>query len=537
MVPFSGKSIRGQQVMSKVKNDSFDWIQQVCDRFTTATGWPIKFMPVAPEELSDFASLNRDAPERCWSADIDDGKNKTGILYIDLPENPEDDRSFLAICEIAEIIASLLKKTATAKRLLDSRTQDVSTLADMGRSVSSEADIMAALKRLLQASIDLTDFRGAAFFLLNTEANELNLRVTEKIATEQIPVPVRQLSGAAVPDNHAFENGRSCLQRGPNPKHELWLPQGSSTAICVPVHSENGPLGTLWVYDRRLRSPEDREYHVLESIAAQLAGLLERIVLLKESEQTHRIQRDLDVASESQPSGVFTSLPTESGFEAAGVCTSAYELGGDLCELMKLDEHRSIIVVGDASGDSVPAAMIMSAARGAIRTLIDEEETGLLRTDQIVERLNRMLCKTTPDHQFMSMLFGILDSKKSCFTYTNAGHPTPILLQDDQMVTLESHGMLLGVMDDSNYSSSEIQLYPSDTLVFFSDGISEAMNRRRVMFRSDGIFGAISNYVERTAQEILNEIWKNLETHTDGSDHIDDRTLLVIKMASEKVKQ
>ncbi|MCH8830917.1 MAG: serine/threonine-protein phosphatase, partial [Planctomycetes bacterium] len=309
-----------------------------------------------------------------------------------------------------------------------------------------------------------------------------------------------------------------------------WLPAGYAAGYCVAVKSPAGPLGTIWAFDRRDRNPPENDRRVLHSLASRIAAVLERVVLLRESDVQHRQQRDLNVASHSLPQDILRGISGHSGVDVAAVCTSRYELGGDLCELIALDDARMIVAVGDASGDSVPAAMVMSAARGAIRALCASGEFDVLETDVLIGRLNRTLHDITAAHQFMSLLFGVLDLREKSFTYTNAGHPAPLHIRDSQVTALRSHGMLLGVLAETAYDHSVVHLQAGDTLVAFSDGISEAMNPGKTMFRQNGIEAAVTPVGERTADQLLQAILKDLESHTAGSGSGDDRTLLVMRM-------
>ena len=152
------------------------------------------------------------------------------------------------------------------------------------------------------------------------------------------------------------------------------------------------------------------------------------------------------------------------------------------------------------------------------------------RTDVIVERINRALYSITPPHQFMSLLYGVIDAEARTFTYTNAGHPAPLFVRAAQIQTLKSHGMLLGVISDATYERSVLDLAAGDVLVAFSDGVSEAMNLGRRMFRSDGIASALQRHDAEPAATILQAIWSELETHLLGGGEPDDRTLLVVRM-------
>ncbi len=111
----------------------------------------------------------------------------------------------------------------------------------------------------------------------------------------RFPAAIRSLAENP-PDLGALSRGRAVSLGGDEiDQSAAWLPPGTATAVCLAVESEAGPIGTLWAYDRRRREPSDREIHVLESISVQIATLLKRVVLLRESEAQHRLQRDLAI--------------------------------------------------------------------------------------------------------------------------------------------------------------------------------------------------------------------------------------------------
>jgi sigma-B regulation protein RsbU (phosphoserine phosphatase) len=515
--------------MTIASTETDEWIQGICCRFSASTGWPLEYTHVESGESSEFESSLRNNEDCCWSCEVHDGHQRTGFLHIELPKNKNADRSFQAVCELAEIVSQLFNRILSATRSLETRTQEVSTLVDIGLSIPNEADLVDSLNQLLRAAVQLTGFRAAGFFLLDPSRNQLKLRAVHQLQRQQIPCPDRDLRNSP-PDLEALTRGRVLLQHDGSSKISDWLPADTFTALCMAVQSDAGPIGTLWVFDRRRRTPSDRESHVLESIAAQIAAVLERIVMLKESATQHRLQQDLQVASESQTHDILSQLPDDVGFDAAAVCTNRYELGGDLCELIPLDSHRTVVVIGDASGDSVPAAIVMSAVRGAIWALTESHADDAIQTDRVMLRINRALHSITPAHQFMSLLYGVLDTNTNSFTYTNAGHPTPIFVHNRQVSTLQSHGMLIGVIPNAEYERSSLNLAAGDLLILFSDGVSEAMNHRRTMFRADGIIDAVKHQHQSSSQEALESIWSKLEAHRANGSEPDDRTLLVIKI-------
>jgi sigma-B regulation protein RsbU (phosphoserine phosphatase) len=309
-----------------------------------------------------------------------------------------------------------------------------------------------------------------------------------------------------------------------------WLPPGCEVALSVAVQSPDGPLGTLWCYDRRDRTVTDRDVHVLQSVAAQIAAALERTVLLQESAARKRQRDELRAASQHHTGGAVSALPQDWGIDVAFRSANAAELGGDLCEAWPVGSQRTLIAVGDAVGHSLPAAMIMAVARGSLRTLLHGEAAGRSQTDLMMRQINRTLCTVTRAEQFMTLVCGIIDSRRMTLTYTNAGHPPPWLSRGGQRSVLGSHGMLLGIVPDATYQQSVLPLRRGDLLLFFTDGVSEAMSRDRSIFRSQGVMNALGERDWPSAEAAADAIWERLNGHVDRRSPTDDRTLLVVKL-------
>lgn len=504
------------------------WIRDSCRQFSDAAGWELKFLPASNGRADDVEARLRADAESCWYSEVTDGHGRIGFLQLVMPADLRNQHSFSSVGDLADAFAQLISRLATAGRLVESRTDELATLVDLGRSVPTEENLVEAVDRLLRGAIHLTSFRAAAFFLLDPSTERLKLRARAQREPHTIPAPIRSLAENP-PDLGALVRGRAVLGGDEIGHAAAWLPPGTATAVCLAVESEAGPIGTLWAYDRRRREPNDREIHVLESIAVQIATLLERVVLLRESEAQHRLQRDLQLASQCQAFDVITSLAADSGIEAAVRSTSRFEIGGDLCELISVEDGRTVLSIGDASGHGVSASIVMSAVRGAVRALGLDPRT-ILPADGVLERVNRALYSITPAHQFMSLMYGVIDTRQKLLTYSNAGHPSPIVLRDGAPIMLDSHGMLLGILADATYGASVMPISSGDTFIAFTDGVSEAMNGKRKMFRSDGIIEVLQANAGAAPQLILDAIWSQLESHLDGSAGHDDRSLMVIRV-------
>ncbi|WP_299461192.1 GAF domain-containing SpoIIE family protein phosphatase [uncultured Gimesia sp.] len=516
--------------MEQTLTKPLEWIHSTCDQFTEITGWPMRFTPAKPGERKSLEAELCQSEKYCWYESISDGKRCLGYLYLTLPEESANDHLFVTAIKFAELVGGLISRIETMSSSLEVKSKEVTTLMDVGLSVTRQEGLQDALQKLLEAALQLTGLRSAGFFLLNSESNQLSLRVQYSLSPFEIPFHRRKLSESP-PDLEAFSEEGVMINRQESPHLSRWLPEGCLTGICVSVQSDSGPFGTLWAFDRRARHLKDRDIHVLKSIGAQVSTILERAVLIKESQNQIRLKKELKVISESFPAELAHDSSHDRAFQAAVQTISHHEVGGDLCEFVTLAPHITCFALGDASGDSIPAAVVMASVRGALRTLTEGPIEQAKDTRFVIGRINTSLYHTSLPHQFMSMVYGVIDTQNRTFTYTNAGHPAPFWVHKGKITSLISHGMLLGVAEKNDYDYSVIPICTNDMVVGFSDGISEAMSSERKMFRSDGIMKVLANHTEDTAEEVMQGIWTKLQKHLEGGNDGDDRTLMVIKFA------
>jgi len=494
-------------------------LPDLCRSFSLATGWRLEF--VSPIESARRPVLDDDAI-CCWYTDIGRVDEPLGKLLLTAPEF-ESNCSFIQATDFASSLGQLVGELADHKERLSSRNEDVTTLVDLGMTVPVKENVAWSLTQLLRGGVQLTDSRSAVFFLLDPTLAQLRLRAAYRIESVGIPRSVRGIEESRY-DLEALVHGSAVVAEVH--RSDALLPDGIRSALCVAVESETMPLGTMWMYDRRGRGYTERDRHVSLSIAAQIAAVLERVALLRGSDQHHRMARELEAASQTHPAVMPTDLPEDGRYQLAAHLASCNEIGGDLCEIIALPAGRVGIAIGDATGHSVAAALVMWAARGALRANPGDERS----LPATMVRLNQMLSMITPSHLFMSMCYGIFDPGSKRFTYSNAGHPVPILIRRGTVLPLMSHSLLLGVVRDTEYEQSTIDLQSGDTLVFYTDGISEARCRNHAMFRPEGIASAAVNAAQGTAREVLDAIWNRHETHIAGTDPDDDRTLVVLQV-------
>jgi phosphoserine phosphatase RsbU/P len=513
----------GNDVIPKRLDDGLAWIAEVGREFSDATGWPMVFQP------HDGSPEHSGSPEACWVSEIRNSEGPIGRFQIDLPQDPGQDRSFMAVCDLSRLVSSLVSRTVGVAESLERRNRDVALLLEADEAPQRHATLQGLLEEYLRLCAELSGFQQAAFFLLSPDARELNLRAVRGLRPADVPIPRRQIE-TMPPDRTAFDAGGFAINVSGESAYRRWLPDGCRSGLCLPVNCEGGPAGSLWLFDRRRREIDDDALPVVRRMAGRIAAVLERVVLLHESEIHHRQNSDLQIASQCQRDVLPLQLD-DPAFDVAALCASRFELGGDLCEVIPLGAGRVFAAVGDASGDSVPAAMVMSAVRGAVRSLLLDGKEQPPAPDFILQRANQTLNGLSATFQFMSLFLAVIDARAGTMTYSNAGHPPPMLVRDGEARELDSHGILLGIIPDSRYRSTTLAVEPGDVLVAFSDGISEAMNDDERIFGAAGIVAALREAPLDSAAETLQSILASLDRYaTRGSQRGDDRTLLVLRL-------
>jgi sigma-B regulation protein RsbU (phosphoserine phosphatase) len=499
----------------------------LCQKFTRATGWTVRFVGDA-----QAASDERPAGE-VFVAGVD----RMGRIELLLPAKVG--RQTRKRAESAtELLVEMIEELGASWRDRHRRDDDVQRLVEISETVTCSDDGPDAVPVLLRAAIELTRTQSASFHLLDRDSKRLLLRGQSSLEAD-LPLEVdlvRELDASPV-DLKVLVDGPIEVEFGTGPGGRCpdWLPSGTAAAVCVPVLGSDGALGTMWVYTRRAGRILTEQVLLLQSVARQLGGLLDRLAIRDEQAIRDRIMSELEGLSESQSGEQLGILPSGTGFEVVGRCCSRYEVGGDLCELVPLSEGRTLVAVGDACGHSVQAAFVMTAVRSAMSAVLDDRDAASVSPAEVVARLNRALCRVTAGHQFMSCLVGIVDSKRMTFEYSNAGHPVPILFRDGDCHSMESHGMPLGIIPDAEYTSGEIALRGDDVLVLFTDGVFETMNSRRELFRTEGVIEAIgSGEAGESIGVMLDRIWDTSEAHGEGPTE-DDKTLLVMRMQQKTV--
>lgn len=309
---------------------------------------------------------------------------------------------------------------------------------------------------------------------------------------------------------------------------------GVRSFICVPLKapSDGRPLGTLQLDRFGFGSPfTEEDLHMLTAVSLQVAVVLENASMHADLVERARMKRDLALAREIQEG----FLPQEGPVLADGRVDwfarvyPAQEVSGDFFDYVVLDDQRIAFTVADVSGKGIPAAVFMTGVRALWRHVASSSPSPA----RVLQTLNDALAADNPTMMFVTMLFGIYDATTGELTLANGGHPQALIRRANGRVDLAPHapGRLLGFAPGKlPIEDKAAQLEPGDTLLLYTDGVTEALGPDREMFGMERLCNTLASLPANQPLDAWGDrIKKAVDVYTDGAGSHDDVTLLLLQ--------
>ncbi len=299
--------------------------------------------------------------------------------------------------------------------------------------------------------------------------------------------------------------------------------------MCAPLLGHDGAaLGVIQIdtLDIRQQFSQD-DLDVLASVAAQAALAVENATLHTSVLKQRDLERELEFATQVQLGFLPTERPKLPGYEFYDFYEAAYRVGGDFFDYVLLPDGRVAVGLGDVAGKGIPAALLMARLYSAARYELLTRPTAAAA----MTGLNEVLATSGLGHRFVTLVFAIIDPRRDTVVVVNAGHMAPLLRNlagEVSKVAPDESGLPLGVKPDVNYKQAEVQLALGDTLVLFTDGVTEAMNSRNEMYGNKRLVA----FLEQAPQDVesLGEaLVEDVEKFCEGRPQRDDVCLICFR--------
>lgn len=305
-------------------------------------------------------------------------------------------------------------------------------------------------------------------------------------------------------------------------------PATISSIVSVPMIVQSRLIGILTLYNKKAGADgfSGEDQRLLAILAAQSAQVVENARLYAEERKLTEIREQVKMAYEIQTNLLPHEAPTIPGYDLAGISIPASQVGGDYFDYIAMDDGRLAVTLGDVSGKGMPAALLMANVQATLRAQTVPGHTA----NECLAQSNRLLCQSTRKGSFVTLFLALLDYRGHRMTFANAGHNRPYLVRPDgEVETLNLGGLVLGFMPNHAYQQDEREFSVGETLVIYSDGVTEAFNPANEQFSDERLIALLQELNGQSARSITDTIVDRVKAFAGSRDQSDDITLLVVR--------
>jgi sigma-B regulation protein RsbU (phosphoserine phosphatase) len=426
------------------------------------------------------------------------------------------------------LLANAIARLCFQEFQLRQRINELTAVYNVTMMLSEARDLTRVLSKTAEVVCDVMGCKASSIRLVDAEKDELVIAAVHNLSKEYLNKGRIRLSTAEI-DRVALTGRGFEYVKDMATDPRVQYPQesareGNVSMLSAGMRYKGKPIGVLRVYTSEERTFTPFQIDLLKAVAAQAAAAIENARLIAESLEAEALEKQVQLAAEVQQRMIPHTPPAVPGVELAAVYVPCYTLGGDFYDFIPLPDDNLGIVVADVSGKGVPASLIMASVRAALRAQVDN----VYYLYEVLRRVNLMLYRDTRPEEFVTLFYGVLDARNRRLTYCNAGHPPGLLLRGGKLTELGSDNMVLGVDPNENYKQSVIDLKGGDSLLLYTDGLTDAANFSNQRYGRQRLNQSfqVADKAETIAQAIL---W-DLRRFVGLSKPTDDVTMIVTRI-------
>ncbi|MBV8570914.1 MAG: PP2C family protein-serine/threonine phosphatase [Acidobacteriaceae bacterium] len=289
-------------------------------------------------------------------------------------------------------------------------------------------------------------------------------------------------------------------------------------------------------FSHRIQVREKDQLGELGASFNQMTSNLERLMAVEKEKE--RLQTELEIAREVQAQLYPKEAPPMCGLKLTVRCDPARLVSGDYYDYQNVGEGQMAFAIGDVAGKGISAALLMATLAAALRAQLSQHQmlepdecTGLPEIDvaHLVSALNKQIYAHSSPEKYATFFFAVFNQSTRTLTYTNAGHLSPLLFRNGQVVPLDSNGTVVGAFPFAKYDESCLTMHAGDLLVCYTDGITEPENAYGEMFGEERLIELVQKYSAREDHEILGIVLDAVRSWTASPELQDDMTLLIAR--------
>jgi serine phosphatase RsbU (regulator of sigma subunit) len=283
-------------------------------------------------------------------------------------------------------------------------------------------------------------------------------------------------------------------------------------------------LGAIYLDSRSPAAFSNLDRKILDALGMEAASILDNARLVQRERERQRLEQELSIARGIQQALVPQGLHQFPHLAVSGTHLPCHEVGGDYFDVFPIGEDRTAILIADVSGKGLGAALLATVLQGALSGMT-------LGVDpvKVFNHINKFLCEHSQLGRYATMFFGII-GREGRLEYIRAGHPSPLLLRRGEVSNLYMGGSFpVGLVEGADFTATSLQLEPEDTLVLFSDGVTEAEDRDKNLFDASRLREVLANRQDESTESLQSAVLESIDTFSAGAAQSDDITLLIVR--------
>lgn len=397
--------------------------------------------------------------------------------------------------------------------------------------VAGNFSLQEALDRLAEAAVKVTGVKACSIRLLDEDAGDLKMRSTyglsedyrnKGVVSKQDPVVEAAFEGQAVVLDDMRVDGRVKYR-------QATIKEGLVSQLTVAMIFRDKPIGVLRLYSPKPKNFEEDDINLARAVASQCAVAITNAKLYAEAIQGQRIAEQVRLAGIIQRRMIPHEPPAISGLDIAADYIPCFDVGGDFYDFLRISNTCIGLAIADVIGKGIPAAIMTSSFRGALRAYADGK-SGKNTVVEIVEKVNQMACNECEDGEFVSLFYAIFDVKAMNVNYCNCGHEPAILIRGKKIIELQKGGLVLGLEPQGEYETETLQLKDGDSLLFYTDGLTDAINFDGWFWGKQNLIKTAKKYAADPAEHMVKNILGYRRRFVGLARQTDDTSIIVVKV-------
>jgi phosphoserine phosphatase RsbU/P len=441
-------------------------------------------------------------------------------------------------------LAMLARFAAVVLALAERRgaMEELSSIIEATKRLNSTLDLGELIHIILQIATRQTGAERGTVFLVDREREEIWSLVGLGLQQQVIRLPAnRGLAGWVAREGEAVRLDEAYSDPRFEPDVDRKLGFQTKRLMCLPIRNEAGMIiGVLELLNKAGAFTEEDEAF-LDALSTHVALALEKAQLHRERVEREKMERDLELAREIQAGFLPEAPPEWKGVEIAVSHRASQRVGGDYYDFLPVKSRGQdalLLVVADVEGKGAASALVMANVQAMLHALADRVDA----LEKLPATINQKILggsrvsrgsglgagRTT---KYLSMFLALVEQEGRRLRYVNAGHVPPAVIRaDGRHEWLETGGMIVGLLADAEFTSAAVELGPGDLLVACTDGITEAMDAAGNEYGRARLAESAGQKRGKKPEEILQGVLEEVEEHSRGGAHEDDRVLLVMKV-------